>query len=486
MVGDKHAPVEGEGEAQEATPERLRRIQIALNFKSVNRNSFSLPLWALLLNVFLSGAVPEVGATPMSTSWIWIAACVAVALVAVAFKSWFEADSRKGAVDLKAWYARVLGLHIGLGVAWSIGIWVHWEPSNAANHMLLFVVGMGCAALYGIVRAGDFNIPVAGTLPLFAALWLHFLQQSLWVDTILSVILPLWYIQFLRDSKNGCKVIEDAHTTQIALEQLAGDLAQARDDAEKQRAAAMRASTSKSTFLANMSHELRTPLNAILGFSEIISDQAFGPAAQDRYCDYAADINASGKHLLSLLNDILDVAKIEAGKLKIEADWLDGKALLGAALKLMHDRAKEKGIALRLQEDDAAAARVFADERAFKQIALNLLSNAVKFTNAGHVSAHLKDESDAAVLVVEDTGCGIPQDQIARIFQPFEQIDNRYARANGGTGLGLTLVRSLTDLHGGSCRIDSEEGKGTRVEIRLPHPARSTGRETKTAVSHAA
>ncbi len=485
MGVDKHVQVESEDGAPESRRDRLRRVQIELNFQSVNRNAISLPLWALLLNLFLSGAVPEVGSTPMSVSWIWVVACIAVAALALVFKAWFQAEKRKRTLDLSAWYLRVLGLHVALGAAWSLAIWVHWDPSNAANHMLLFVVTIGCAAMYGIVRAGDFKIPIAGTLPFVGSLWFHFLQQSLWVDTVASVIVPLWYIQFLLDSRNGCRVIADSHNTRIELEELADDLSHARDDAEKQRAAAMNASKAKSVFLANMSHELRTPLNAILGFSEIIADEALGADAQDRYRDYAADINASGKHLLSLLNDVLDVAKIEAGKLKIEAEWLDGKALLANALKLMHDRAKEKGIALRLNEDGAEA-RVFADERAFKQIALNLLSNAVKFTNAGHVSAYLKDEPDAAVLVVEDTGCGIPEDQIARIFQPFEQLDNRYARANGGTGLGLTLVRSLTDLHGGSCRIESEEGKGTRVEIRLPHPVRSSGREPGTAVSHAA
>jgi len=470
MAGDKQAQVETQaGGAQESARDRLCRIQIDLNFRSVNRNSFSLPIWALLLNLFFSGAVPDVGTTPMSTSWIWVVACLAVAAVAIAFKCWFQVENRKGTIDLNIWYPRVIGLHLGLGMAWSLGIWVHWDAVNTANHMFLFVIAIGCAALYGVVRAGDFKIPIAGTLPLFASLWVLFLQQSVPADTILSVILPLWYVQFLRDSKNGCKVIEDSHKTQIELEQLADDLAHARDDAEQQRAAAMRASTSKSIFLANMSHELRTPLNAILGFSEIIADQSLGPAAQARYRDYAADINASGKHLLSLLNDILDVAKIEAGKLKIEVGWLDGHALLAHALKLVHDQAKAKGVTLRLGEDGSAT-RVFADERAFKQIALNLLSNAVKFTNNGSVLAYLRGEPHAAVLVVEDTGCGIPKDQIARVFQSFEQIDNRYARANGGTGLGLTLVRSLVSLHGGTCAIESEEGKGTRVEVRLPYP----------------
>jgi two-component system cell cycle sensor histidine kinase PleC len=244
-------------------------------------------------------------------------------------------------------------------------------------------------------------------------------------------------------------------------------IAKARDEAERGRLAAERANQTKNSFLANMSHELRTPLNAILGFSEVIACNALGDAPE-RYRVYASDINGSGQHLLSLINDILDVAKIEAGKMEIAAEWLDGSQAIGETLKLVRDRAAAKNVALHGLCD--ADVRVFADARAFKQILLNLLSNAIKFTSAGQVSVTLQDSGTAAMLVVEDTGCGISQGEIGRVFNAFEQADNRYAHAHGGTGLGLTLVRALSELHGGSCAIESEAGKGTRVVVRLPFP----------------
>ena len=474
MLGADQLRAEDGGSRAQDKHAQLRRVQIALNFKSVNKNSFPLPIWACLLNLFFAGGVPEVGATPLSISWIWIAACLVGSAVAIHLKRRFQQASAGGPIDVDKWYRRVLCLHLGIGISWSLGVWIHWDPANPTNHMFLFVIAIGCAALYGIVRAGDFNIPIVGTAPLFVSLWLHFLQQALWVDTILMIVLPIWYLQFLRDARNGSLVIENSHKTQIDLEQLAADLVHARDDAETQRAAALRANASKSAFIANMSHELRTPLNAILGFSEIIAAQAYGPDAQERYREYAADIGASGRHLLSLINDMLDIAKIEAGKLELNREWLDG-SVLAQVLHLVHDRAAARNVTLCVG-DEAAGARLFADERAFRQIALNLLSNAVKFTEEGAITATLKERAGGVAFIVEDTGCGIPHDQIGRVFQPFEQVDNRYSRANGGTGLGLTLVRALTELHAGSCKIESEEGKGTRVEVFLPYPADETAR----------
>ncbi len=159
--------------------------------------------------------------------------------------------------------------------------------------------------------------------------------------------------------------------------------------------------------------------------------------------------------------------------MKLDGEWLSGAAELGETVKLVRDKAAAKNVELR--ERCGGDVRVFADSRAFKQILLNLLSNAIKFTSAGHVSVTLSDAQDAAVLVVEDTGCGISRAEIARVFNAFEQADNRYAQAQGGTGLGLTLVRALSELHGGSCAIESEEGKGMRVTVRLPFPKQVVG-----------
>ena len=240
--------------------------------------------------------------------------------------------------------------------------------------------------------------------------------------------------------------------------------------ADQARFAAEAANHAKSLFLATMSHELRTPLNAILGFAELIRERTFGPAAVEKYSEYAGDIHSSGVHLLDLINDILDVSKIEAGKLELAPTWLDLPQVLTAALRLVRDRANQRGLAVMLEVSEPPP-RLCADERAVKQILFNLLSNAIKFTpEGGRITVRVRTvNADTTELAVTDTGIGIPQDQIDRVLQPFEQVDNRYGRTAGGTGLGLSLVKALAELHRGRIRIDSIVDRGTTVTVRLPN-----------------
>jgi len=229
------------------------------------------------------------------------------------------------------------------------------------------------------------------------------------------------------------------------------------------------ASRTKSRFLANMSHELRTPLNAIIGFSEILRMQMFGEIGHPRYAEYAQLINESGALLLDLISDILDMSKIEAGKYELHTEELDAGNLIEACVRLMRGRAEEQNIQLNKKVRCEAGSAIIADERAVKQILLNLLSNSIKFTPAeGVVTVEaIASEGDIRFTVV-DTGRGIPADQIDRLGQPFEQIATDAALAKEGTGLGLALVRSLAELHGGDMVIESEIGQGTKVTITLP------------------
>jgi two-component system cell cycle sensor histidine kinase PleC len=456
---------------------RLRRAQIALNVRSMRANAYSMPVWAIFLSCLFSASAP-IGFTSWAQWWIWPAACVLVAIAAHFVARNFRVDQETDSSTLERWYRYVLGLHLCVGLVWSQGVWVHWHEANAANHLFLFVIAISAAALYAIVRAGDFNIVLVGTVPLLASLWIHFLRQELPFDLMLSIILPLWALQFYRDTRSGCGAMLVAHITRIEKEQMAEDLVRARDEAQARQAEAVRANATKTNFLANMSHELRTPLNAILGFSEVIATEAFGPNANAQYREYAGDILASGTHLLSLINDLLDVAKIEAGKLELEQHWTEGGCLVESCVRVSEDRALAKGLALS-SAIDVRVSKIFVDERAFRQMALNLISNAIKFTDAaGAVLVQLKPAPGGVELAVKDTGCGIPASQIARVFEPFEQVDNRYTRANGGTGLGLTLVRALAELHGGSCSIESEEGLGTTVHVFLPFPSAETKTST--------
>ncbi len=230
--------------------------------------------------------------------------------------------------------------------------------------------------------------------------------------------------------------------------------------------AAERANRAKSQFLANMSHELRTPLNAILGFAEIIEQGLFGPTLP-KYAEYAHDIRMSGRHLLDLINDVLDMAKVEAGKWALQPEPLEVQSLAEECASLISLKAEGAGVALGLHLDPCCPSLV-ADRRAVKQVLLNLLSNAVKFTPAGgRVELTASPAEGGLSLSVADTGIGIPPDELPRLMRPFEQVEAAQ-NANRGTGLGLALSKALVELHGGSIRLDSTPGQGTRVQVTLP------------------
>ena len=257
------------------------------------------------------------------------------------------------------------------------------------------------------------------------------------------------------------------------LSSLARGLEEAKREADDQRVRAEAASQAKSNFLATMSHELRTPLNAILGFSEILRDQVFGPIGKACYADYANDIYESGGHLLELINDVLDLSKIEAGKLTIEPIDVDLGALIESSLRLVSVRAQEAGLAL---QADLPSQPLFlhADPRALKQIAYNLLSNSIKFTpSGGRVCVAARREDDGSVVLeVRDNGKGISARDLRRVMQPYEQVENSFGRsAAEGTGLGLSMVTGLAELHGAQVEMASEPGQGTTVTVRFPQEA---------------
>jgi len=241
-------------------------------------------------------------------------------------------------------------------------------------------------------------------------------------------------------------------------------------EAEKVRAEA--ANKAKSEFLANMSHELRTPLNAINGFSEIMVGEMFGPLGDARYKEYAGDILSSGQHLLALINDILDMSKIEAGKMNLKFEPLTVEDVVEDAVRLVRNRADSAGLALEL-EFPRDLPEVEADYRAVKQVLLNLLSNAIKFTpRGGRVTVRAEARRDPTGerirISVRDTGIGIAADDLKRLAQPFEQIESQHSKTQQGTGLGLALTKSLVEMHGGALDIQSAPGEGTTVAFSVP------------------
>jgi two-component system cell cycle sensor histidine kinase PleC len=254
--------------------------------------------------------------------------------------------------------------------------------------------------------------------------------------------------------------VTDLRQSQQKLESQAQQLAELAQSAEE-------ANQAKSKFLANMSHELRTPLNAIIGFSEIMASGMFGALGSDKYVEYCRDIHGSGAYLLDVINDVLDMSKIEAGRLKLDLESVELDRELDDALRVVTTRAQEKS--LKVTSRIASGICLRADRRALKQIALNLLSNAVKFTpDNGRITVRGRLSRGAVVVGIQDSGIGIARDALQKLGRPFEQVESQLTKTHHGSGLGLAIAKSLIELHGGVMRIRSTLGVGTTVVVRLP------------------
>jgi two-component system, cell cycle sensor histidine kinase PleC len=262
----------------------------------------------------------------------------------------------------------------------------------------------------------------------------------------------------------------DLKRSQSELERQAIELADLAEKYSREKTRAEEANQTKSKFLANMSHELRTPLNAIIGFSEIMENGMFGSLGSEKYKEYCHDILTSGHYLLEVINDILDMSKIEAGRMKLDMEELDLSKTLAESLRVVSGRAEDKHLDLDSEIDGPIS--IVADRRATKQIIVNLLSNAVKFTpDGGRVIVRSRQVEDSVVLLIADTGIGIAPQSLRRLGRPFEQVESQLTKTYHGSGLGLAIARSLANLHGGSMRLRSKLGSGTVVRVSLPRSA---------------
>jgi PAS domain S-box-containing protein len=295
---------------------------------------------------------------------------------------------------------------------------------------------------------------LAGEVPIFAREYLRIVGRE-----------PRWF-KFVatpvsKTEPRGAVVMHFDITDRIMAEEA---LRAAKEQAEF-------ANRSKSEFLANVSHELRTPLNAIIGFSEVMQREMFGPLGKLQYKEYAKDIHDSGVHLLKIINDILDLSKIEAGKFELHKEKLQMPDIVRSCLRLVSDRANAGKLTLKT-DVPGDLPPLFADSRAVKQILINLLSNSVKFTPPGgeiRIAAR-RDAGGDFVLTVADTGIGIAEKDLPKAMAAFGQVDGALNRKYAGTGLGLPLVRLLAELHSGSMALDSAVDVGTTVTVRLPQP----------------
>jgi two-component system cell cycle sensor histidine kinase PleC len=273
--------------------------------------------------------------------------------------------------------------------------------------------------------------------------------------------------RLMESEKRQMATIVDLRHSQQALEIQAQQLAELAQKYSDEKTRAEDANRAKSEFLANMSHELRTPLNAIIGFSEIMESGMFGELGAEKYHEYCRDIMDSGRYLLDVINDILDMSKIEAGRLRLDLEELHLDSIVNEAMRVMSIKAEEKQ--LQVLSNVAPGLALRCDRRALKQIMLNLLANSVKFTQAGgRVAVRARESCGYALLTIEDSGIGISRSALRKLGRPFEQVESHITKTHTGSGLGLAIAKSLVELHRGQMRIRSVENVGTTVVIRLP------------------
>ena len=465
-------------EAQSPTAEshvdpRILKVQAERAAKAIRGTIISSPPWVCFAFVITSMIDPILGAISLTRGFILISAVhFACALAQIVLRAYRASRDTADPKVTAAWLDRLLYVNIILSAVWGLMPWLLWDPDHHVNHLFVELLCLAVITRFLMNRANHMRFFFGTFMPMAGLLFLRFIIGGDTVDLVMALLVPLYMLQVYWESSNISQRWDQEAQMRFVNEDISRELEEARDEALRKRAEAESANASKTAFLANMSHELRTPLNAILGFSEIIARECLGPVGSPRYKEYAGDIHNSGAHLLSLINDLLDVAKIESGRMEIEPHMIETQRVLDHALKFIGARARERNHQLSIAIEEEASI-LYADERALKQIVINLVANAVKFTQLGgsiQVAARRNAKGDFELLVA-DNGPGIPREKIDRIFKPFSRVDNRYDSEASGTGLGLSLVRGLAELHGGRAWIESEQGVGTRAFVVLPMTA---------------
>ncbi len=390
----------------------------------------------------------------------WTALLIAASIVRwVHCRRYFERT--RTADEARAWGGTfALGTLLS-GVLWGIGTVVLFAPADAVLMIVLvfLVTGLSAAALTGYTAylPAFYGFVLPAVLPFGLRLAFDGAPAHLFTATLLAV----WVSAFVYLAHALHAHTIDRVLLLLGNARMADTLRKARDSADE-------ANRAKTRFLANMSHELRTPLNAIIGFSDIMRSEIFGPVGGPKYKQYVADINRSGSHLLQLINDILDVAKIEVGAQALNEGVIDLAGTLKNCGQLVEPQARNGSVSLTV-DASARLPALRADPTRFRQVVLNLLSNAVKFTPAGGkvVLSGAVEHGGGLLVQVRDTGIGMKPEDVPRALQPFVQLDQA-PRGDPGTGLGLALVKTLVEAHGGAIAIESELGKGTTVSVRFP------------------
>ncbi|MCC6921148.1 MAG: HAMP domain-containing histidine kinase [Alphaproteobacteria bacterium] len=448
---------------------RLVREQIVYAIKAMNRGIPGVLVLAGVLAVAVN-VIPALGPVPLSDSALFCGCVATWCLIARALIHLYE---RQEPADraLPIWKGLFSTLFLANGICWALPVFILWVDGSAINNFAVMLLSVFCIANASNEHGDDFGFFLSLAAGCFVVTMAGILLHPSPVRDAGLVLVPAGSAWFALMATHARRRFTELVLTRLTNEDLVSGARAARDEALENKARAESASNAKSAFLANMSHELRTPLNAIIGFSQIVRDEMFGPLGNARYKTYVSDIETSGQHLLGIINDLLDVAKIEAGRMELKCDWTAPEDFIQAAIQVVRGHPAAAGA--RITTDFGhGSSRVYADGRMMRQTLVNLLSNAVKHNLPGEpISVSTRLGADGALrIVVADRGVGIPAHLLDKVFEVFEQADNSYAREKQGTGLGLALVRAFVTAHGGKVWLESEPGAGTRAIIELPRP----------------
>jgi two-component system cell cycle sensor histidine kinase PleC len=421
----------------------------------------------VILLVVSTGILASFWIVPVAAV-VWTAGILAIHGIVIRFCSKFLATTSSSPAITRKWRVRFVALDLLYGVAWTL-VLIHPSGIDVVSNTLMLFVMLLVIAVSSMLAASLPIAAFAATVPVSAAIAVNFVLRGTFDDYILAALAVTAEGYF-------ALLAHRLHSTTLATlearaekDALIGELEQAKAISDEARHRAESANVSKSRFLAQMSHELRTPLNAILGFSEVMKSEIFGAHAVEVYKDYSADIHNSGVHLLNLINEILDLSRIEAGRYELNEEPVSLAHIVADCHHLLKLRASSRGITIHeVFEQDMP--KLWGDERATRQVVLNLLSNSIKFTPPGG-EIWLKvgwTASGGQYLSVKDTGSGIAEDEIPIVLASFGQGSNSIKSAEQGAGLGLPIAKSLIDMHGGTFTLKSTLRVGTEVIVTYP------------------